>query len=638
MADPNITRATGEQVRFISALTGDHVLDAYLEACEKGGRTLYDLLDDLFNPDGSKSLGLFSRWAGNWATGTAYLIGDGFRDPATDNLYQVSRDHVASSLAADLAAGNIFLVFDAAAVRADITASAAAAQAAQAAAETAQGLAEDARAAAQGYASAAASDAASVASALASIGQENVDRVSANTTLTVASNKHIVTVNAAAGQVVVTLPLGAAIGEPGSISVQKIDSTAHTVLVRRQGTDTINGGTADYELATQYQGAQFSVDLDVDPDDWAALPFGAGAVGGVRVSANDTTAAPLSSKLVAGYGIAFTEVGDGGNETFRADVTVQVPGLFYKADPDSVTFTKTAAGAISLKAGTKVEVAGAVVSFVSDTAVTMPSLTAGTDYAVYVCSDGTVRADASFSAPTGYTTANSRKIGGFHYALGNLNVDATPNINAYSLWDLKWRPACADPRGMVLVAGNFWADIYLLGVNHHTDGTSKAGVTIADGSSPPKVSPLFGGNGTTDYGSLTWHEAAEVMASHGKSLLSYGEFSAAAYGVTEASSAGSDPVTTKRSANYTSKWGLEQATGCMWQWGREFGGTYGAAAWTANTEGRGSTYTQASAAIFGGNWGHAANSGSRFADWHNAPSYSGNDVGARGRCDHLRLV
>jgi hypothetical protein len=137
--------------------------------------------------------------------------------------------------------------------------------------------------------------------------------------------------------------------------------------------------------------------------------------------------------------------------------------LFYKADPDSVIFTKTAAGAISLKAGTKVEVAGAVVSFVSNTAVTMPSLTAGTDYAVYVCSDGTVRADASFSAPTGYTTANSRKIGGFHYALGNLNVDATPNINAYSLWDLKWRPACADPRGMVLVAGKFWCDIYLLG-------------------------------------------------------------------------------------------------------------------------------------------------------------------------------
>lgn len=314
-------------------------------------------------------------------------------------------------------------------------------------------------------------------------------------------------------------------------------------------------------------------------------------------------------------------------------------GLFYKADPDSVVFTKTAAGTISLKAATKVEVAGTVLTFDNATAVTMPALTGGTDYAVYVCSDGSVRADASFSAPTGYTTANSRKIGGFHYAPGNRNVDATPNINAYSLWDLKWRPECSDPRGMVLVAGGFWCDIYLLGVNHHTDGTSKYGATIADGSSPPKVSPLFGGNGSTDYGSLTWHEAAEVMASHGKSLLTYAEFSAAAYGVTEASSVGADPITTGRSGNYTSKWGVEQATGCMYVWGSEFGGPYNTtAAWQTNTESRGSTYNQANAAIFGGDWGSAANSGSRCAYWSHAPSFSGDGVGARGRCDHLKLV
>ena len=35
----------------------------------------------------------------------------------------------------------------------------------------------------------------------------------------------------------------------------------------------------------------------------------------------------------------------------------------------------------------------------------------------YACADGTIRADANWSAPTGYTTANSRKIGGFHYGL-----------------------------------------------------------------------------------------------------------------------------------------------------------------------------------------------------------------------------
>lgn len=47
-----ITRPTGEQLRFRSQYTGDHVLDTYLEASEKGGRTLPDLLDELFDEYG----------------------------------------------------------------------------------------------------------------------------------------------------------------------------------------------------------------------------------------------------------------------------------------------------------------------------------------------------------------------------------------------------------------------------------------------------------------------------------------------------------------------------------------------------------------------------------------------------------
>jgi hypothetical protein len=48
-----ITRPTGEQLRFRSQNTGDHVLDTYLEASEKGGRALTDLLDDLFDSSGT---------------------------------------------------------------------------------------------------------------------------------------------------------------------------------------------------------------------------------------------------------------------------------------------------------------------------------------------------------------------------------------------------------------------------------------------------------------------------------------------------------------------------------------------------------------------------------------------------------
>lgn len=44
------TRPIGEQLRFNSTKTGTHILDAYLEAAERGTRTLADILSDLWNP------------------------------------------------------------------------------------------------------------------------------------------------------------------------------------------------------------------------------------------------------------------------------------------------------------------------------------------------------------------------------------------------------------------------------------------------------------------------------------------------------------------------------------------------------------------------------------------------------------
>lgn len=66
------TLPTGEQIRFRSANTGDHVLDTYLESAEIGGRSLTDLLDDLFDPSNN---------------GTFRANNFEFRfDPATDKL------------------------------------------------------------------------------------------------------------------------------------------------------------------------------------------------------------------------------------------------------------------------------------------------------------------------------------------------------------------------------------------------------------------------------------------------------------------------------------------------------------------------------------------------------------------------
>lgn len=323
-----------------------------------------------------------------------------------------------------------------------------------------------------------------------------------------------------------------------------------------------------------------------------------------------------------------------------AAISLRAKALFEKADPASVAFIKTGAGTASIKAGTIVEVNGTVHQFAANTAITMPALTAGTDYAIWVHPDGAISATASFtSAPV----VNARRIGGFHYAPGGnaaaqAGGDAVPAINEFSMWDLKWRPSCPDPRGMTLVAGAFWCDIYHLGVDHLINGTSKFNVTMADGSSPPRRPLMFGGNGTATYSTLTWWEAAEVMASHGKQLLSYADFAAAAYGTTENSSAGTDPVSTILRQAYTSKWGVMLSTGNVWVWGNEFGGGAAGAAWANTNGGRGQVYQQENALLLGGDWVSAAFSGSRASSWNNAPSVSVAGFGARGRCEHLTLV
>ncbi|MBI1321348.1 MAG: hypothetical protein GC168_20685 [Candidatus Hydrogenedens sp.] len=316
----------------------------------------------------------------------------------------------------------------------------------------------------------------------------------------------------------------------------------------------------------------------------------------------------------------------------------QVPlagwGMFQS--PTDGVFTKTGAGTLNLNAGTIVEVAGRVWRYSSPTAVTLPVLSAGIDYAIYVCVDGSVRADGSFSCPAGYTTTNSRKIGGFHYDLGS-------EVNAYSLWDLWFRPTAPDPRGMALVAGCFWSDIYLLNTSPATNGTSKAGATIADGTAPPKIPTAFGGDGSTVYGSFSWWQAWESVAGGGKRLPSYGEFCALAYGVTEAVSVGADPVTTQRQAGSTSKWGCEQVTGVMWQWGAESSYYPGAngPGWKNNTSGRGQLYLANDsglvAAIYGGDWNSGVNAGSRASGWYNPPWVAGSNIGVRGVCGHLDL-
>jgi hypothetical protein len=244
-------------------------------------------------------------------------------------------------------------------------------------------------------------------------------------------------------------------------------------------------------------------------------------------------------------------------------------------------------------------------------------LVVGGDYAVIVPAEGALSIVPLASAPR-----SPDILGGFHFApggnaAGRAGGDSTPVINFLSVWDVAFRPACADPRGMAYIdvpgVKPFWADIYLTAADHLA-GTSRFGVEIADGDSPPRSLDGIGHFDAFDYAT-----AQAVLAHHGKQLLSYDEFRAAAFGVSERTAAGSDPKVTGLDAPRTSAAGLMQATGNLWQWGHD-----------GDPDGP-------RASLFGGSWWSGDDAGSRHADLANPwPEVSSVSWGGRGRCDHLQ--
>ena len=343
-----------------------------------------------------------------------------------------------------------------------------------------------------------------------------------------------------------------------------------------------------------------------------------------------------------------------------------IGSVLKKPFTDAPLFSKASVSTITIPVGTSVMVNGKCIS-VATTAYTLSlnivgvggldtgAKAAGKDYYVYALEAGGFIISASPTNPTGYTTANSRKIGGFHYGvvpeafavINNINgsdVSKIAGINSYTFWDLKYLPNNYDPRGMFRFPNHKWFDIYLLNTEHHLYGTSAAGKTIAGGAvlngrNFPKIPLFYGGDGTVTYGTLTWFEAAEIGKAYGKDMISYEEFVAIAYGVKEASSAGAaDTGITQHLADYTSKFGVCMATGCEYIWGKDLIGAAGAA-WNTNTEGRGSIYNGSLIGVlFGGHRDDTVESGSRCSSWTNTVWSTVWRIGCRYACDHLELA
>ena len=322
-------------------------------------------------------------------------------------------------------------------------------------------------------------------------------------------------------------------------------------------------------------------------------------------------------------------------------------GLFAKADTQQVAWTKTGNGTAETQTALTIEVNGSVVNIASGTSISMPTLSAGTDYAIWCAPDGTLEADASFTvAPT----ANGRRVGGFHYAPGgNASLDSsgdwnnhtggntTPQINEYSFYDLTWRPAVDDPRGLTLVNNRFWAGMYLMSANTTVAPLHKYNVEPArDGNNPQK--PY--GDGTT-YGNAKPMNVFECLSYYGFRAPDVNEFQLLALGVNEERSiGGSGPgntgdVTDRSKNEQTSAWGVFDATGVLSVWGSDSLPDNNQD--SGVTEGRSDNRFRISRfARFGGAWTNGSLSGSRCVSSTPA-SFSTTDRGGRGVCSHLIL-
>ncbi|HEX7386240.1 MAG TPA: hypothetical protein VF285_03055 [Castellaniella sp.] len=333
---------------------------------------------------------------------------------------------------------------------------------------------------------------------------------------------------------------------------------------------------------------------------------------------------------------------------------------------DGPAIIKSGAAGASIRAGTYVSVAGSYVTFLIDTAITLPgTMTPGEDYSVWVKPDSTAIAVADpFTSPASAPVAGALKIGGFHYSLtapgttpaaGGFNtasgvtsgggsmlwtqakVDRIAGINEFSIWDLAWR-CKGEQRGMVFdPIAQCWVAIYFCGTDVDANGISRYNTDVASGTVLPKIPTAWGGDGTLKYAALRAWEAQELVSAHGLRLIRYEEFISAAFGVTEGQSLGGAAVTipaTARQPNFTSRIGLEQATGHVWVIGGPINSSNGSA--YAGT-GRGSWYGTTGLILLGGARNGAADSGSRAAVFSNALSNSNWSCSVRAAGDHLNL-
>lgn len=178
-------------------------------------------------------------------------------------------------------------------------------------------------------------------------------------------------------------------------------------------------------------------------------------------------------------------------------------------------------------------------------------------------------ASTNITVPGGYTSADSRKIGGFHYGrvrevADRYNSSITPatQIVPNSVWDLKHRPTC-DPTGMVeVIPGKLWVDIYL---NSEGSGTWPENIPVSRYGIAPIKDDIYA---RSDFHLL--------LRNAGKRIPSAEEFLTYAEGAPQGNDGNNDtawsattnsgPTTTGAVAKAVSMFNVVDAAGNLWDW------------------------------------------------------------------------
>ncbi|MFA9375746.1 MAG: SUMF1/EgtB/PvdO family nonheme iron enzyme [Lachnotalea sp.] len=301
---------------------------------------------------------------------------------------------------------------------------------------------------------------------------------------------------------------------------------------------------------------------------------------------------------------------------------------------------------------------GAVISIANlDTG---SSFTLGKDYYVYICDPGSEDLDEVYvislnsTYPTGYTAANSRKLGGFHYGivrcvsskLNPINTGGTEKGSGWesnvksaivprSVWTTHHRPKCS-PEGMVYVSSGLWVDIYLASSNG-----------IGGVQSVYNATPLTGTEGYNSY------DFIDMGLKTGKRLLSYSEWQQAAYGSPQGEDGNNTnawTATTNAARTATgivvksvSAIGCRDCVGNVMEWLDElsyrYDGTQSFSWKDVLGEKNGQIYTEGicglTRLIAGGYWQHGVHAGCRTVTNDFAPWAGASAIGARFGCDSL---